>query len=93
MNISQTNQFMSDVAILRSILTTRNTEEPCEVWQKPWVRAHLLWMLDYAVFLLKTDKSGAEANRWCGFVKGCMVCNGWITLDSNFNKIVAKNWE
>ena len=42
--------------------------------QKPWHSDHLFWMLDEAV-AFAADKPD-KANRWLGFVQGCMACQG-----------------
>lgn len=63
----------------RAILTKTSTEPPMRVTEKPWVRAHLLWMLDQVVEFAEDRKD--KANRWLGFVQGCMACNGWAHLD------------
>ncbi len=73
-------QFETACAANRAILTAKNTEAPCRVPDKPWVRAHLLWMLDEAVGRYVTNPG--KAQRWLGFVQGCMACNGWANLET-----------
>ena len=63
-------------------LLTRDGTEPStrlRVPDKPWVRAHLLWMLDQAL-VFYTEKP-EKANRWLGFVQGCMACHGYALDD------------
>jgi len=48
---------------------------PCRVPDKPWCTDHLLWMLREAVGFYATKPE--KANRWLGFVQGCMACHGY----------------
>jgi hypothetical protein len=54
-----------------------STQEPFQNTEKPWQTCHVLWMLNEIETFSDVDK----ANRWLGFVQGCMACQGWATLD------------
>lgn len=52
-----------------------NPVVPMRVQDKPWVTEHLLWMLGQAL-VFYTEKP-EKANRWLGYVQGCMACKGY----------------
>lgn len=61
------------------LLLRRFDAEPCRVPDKPWVTEHLLWMLAEATGFY-ADKP-EKANRWLGYVQGCMACHGYALDD------------
>lgn len=71
------HQFQKACDNTRKLLTDNGAREvtPCRVTDKPWVTEHLVWMLETAsaMYLTKAEK----ANRWLGYVQGCMACKGY----------------
>lgn len=65
-------QFTKAVGATRSMLANK---PPCRVPDKPWVTEHLQWMLNECVSFYR-DGRHEKANRWLGFVQGCMACQG-----------------
>lgn len=65
-------------ATIRAFLRMKgSTQDPFQNTEKPWQTCHLMWMLNEIETFTDADK----ANRWIGFVQGCMICQGWATLD------------
>jgi len=54
--------------------------EPMRVEDKPWVSEHLAWMLGTALGQY-VDGRVQKANRWLGYVQGCMACHGYALED------------
>lgn len=61
--------------------------QPCEFASHVMVRSpeaalgHARWMLDRIDLLVERGETG-KANRWLGFVQGCLWMQGFYSIDS-----------
>lgn len=46
--------------------------------------SHLLWMLNQ--ILENEDQSITKKHRWLGFIQGCMVCDGLLSIENERNE-------
>lgn len=50
---------------------------------------HLLWMCEHCIPLIRDDGQGMSVDkysRWLGFVQGCLIMQGWTTVQDERNR-------
>ena len=56
--------------------------EPCEDLDHPFSLSHLLWM----AYKAKSEEFSIDKqHRWLGYIQGCLVCMGIITVEEERN--------
>lgn len=50
---------------------------------------HLLWMCEECNPMVRDDGQGMSVgkySRWLGFIQGCLICQGWTTVEEERNR-------
>lgn len=54
---------------------------------------HLLWMCQYCQRQVRDDGQGMSVDkysRWLGFIQGCLISQGWTTVEDERN--ITRPW-